>query len=80
MALKLTNCFLDMSGHEEYHCESDRKQNLRKICISNMSDRAFNVYTEFYTHTQNICWFLRGQIWQEILVERTYEVRMDFFL
>ncbi|KAJ8926496.1 hypothetical protein NQ314_021098 [Rhamnusium bicolor] len=71
IALHITNCFLEMSGHETYNCELDKKPNLRAICINSMSDRAFNVYTEFYTHTQNICWFLRGQIWHETIADNT---------
>lgn len=63
-----------MSGHDTYNCELDKKPNLRAICINSMSDRAFNVYTEFYTHTQNICWFLRGQIWHETIAENTLKV------
>lgn len=74
IALLLTNCFLQMSGHETYSCTSDRKPNVRAICISTMSDRAFNVYTEFYSHTLNMCWFLRGQIWQETISENTLKV------
>lgn len=63
-----------MSGHDTYECELNKKPNLRAICINSMSDRAFNVYTEFYTHTQNICWFLRGQIWHETIAENTWKV------
>lgn len=63
-----------MSGHITYNCELDKKPNLRAICINSMSERAFNVYTEFFTHTQNICWFLRGQIWQETISENTWKV------
>ncbi|XP_018323725.1 uncharacterized protein LOC108735977 [Agrilus planipennis] len=74
MALHLTNCFLEMSGHETYNCELNKKPNLKAICINSMSDRAFNVYTEFYTHTQNICWFLRGQVWHETIAENTLKV------
>ncbi|XP_018566347.1 uncharacterized protein LOC108907239 [Anoplophora glabripennis] len=74
IALHITNCFLEMSGHQTYNCELDKKPNLRAICINSMSDRAFNVYTEFYTHTQNICWFLRGQIWHETIAENTLKV------
>ncbi|XP_044252316.1 uncharacterized protein LOC123003563 [Tribolium madens] len=74
MALHITNCFLEMSGHETYNCELDKKPNLRSICINSMSDRAFNVYTEFYTHVQNICWFLRGQIWYETISENSFKV------
>lgn len=74
IALHITNCFLQMSGHEQYNCELDKKPNLRGICINSMSDRAFNVYTEFYTHVQNICWFLRGQVWQEKIMENSVHV------
>ncbi|KAL1497883.1 hypothetical protein ABEB36_008769 [Hypothenemus hampei] len=74
IALHITNCFLELSGHQTYNCELDKKPNLRGICINSMSDRAFNVYTEFYTHTQNICWFLRGQIWHETIAENTLKV------
>ncbi|RZC33513.1 hypothetical protein BDFB_010038 [Asbolus verrucosus] len=74
MALHLANCFLEMSGHETYNCEFNKKPNLRGICINSMSDRAFNVYTEFYTHVQNICWFLRGQIWYETISENSFKV------
>lgn len=74
MALHLTNCFLEMSGHDTYNCELNKKPNLRSICINDMSDRAFNVYTEFYTHVQNICWFLRGQIWYETITDNSFKV------
>ncbi|XP_050502986.1 uncharacterized protein LOC126882222 [Diabrotica virgifera virgifera] len=71
IALHFTNCFLSMSGHDTYNCGLDKKANVRAICINSMSDRAFNVYTEFYTHTQNICAFLQGHVWQEIIAENT---------
>lgn len=74
LALHFTNCFLKMSGHDTYNCESDKKRNLRAICINTMSDRAFNVYTEFYTHIQNICSFLQGHIWHEMISENTITV------
>lgn len=54
-----------MSGQQTYNCFSDKKPNLRRICIDSMSDRAFNVYTEFYSHTQNMCFYLYNKIWHE---------------
>jgi hypothetical protein len=62
VALKFTDCFLKMSGHEPYECD---KHPVREACIKSMSNRAFNAYTEFYTHTYNICFFLQSQIWHE---------------
>ncbi|XP_026469857.1 uncharacterized protein LOC113373797 [Ctenocephalides felis] len=65
LSLRFTNCFLEMSGQQTYNCFSDKKPNLRRICIDSMSDRAFNVYTEFYSHTQNMCFYLYNKIWHE---------------
>ena len=69
VALKFTDCFLKMSGHESYECEN---YPVRADCIKNMPDRAFNVFTEFYTHVYNICFYLQSQIWHEE-TERTID-------
>ncbi|KAJ9596677.1 hypothetical protein L9F63_012281, partial [Diploptera punctata] len=62
IALKFTDCFLSMSGLETYECENSLK---KKDCVKRMTDRSFNVYTEFYTHTINMCFFLESQMWHE---------------
>lgn len=54
-----------MSGQQTYNCFGDKKPNLKRICIDSMSDRAFNVYTEFYSHTQNMCFYLYNRMWHE---------------
>jgi len=69
VALKFTDCFLKMSGHESYECAN---YPVRADCIKNMPDRAFNVFTEFYTHVYNICFYLQSQIWHEE-TERTID-------
>lgn len=69
VALKFTDCFLEMSGHESYECAN---YPVRADCIKNMPDRAFNVFTEFYTHVYNICFYLQSQIWHEE-TERTVD-------
>ncbi|KAL0269318.1 UNVERIFIED_CONTAM: hypothetical protein PYX00_007099 [Menopon gallinae] len=60
LALRFTDCFLQMSGHEPIICHGEKE-----VCLRNLSDRAFNAYTEFYTHTQSICYFLQSQVWHE---------------
>ena len=30
-----------------------------------MTDRAFNSYTEFFTHTQSVCFYLQSELWQQ---------------
>ncbi|XP_013395112.1 uncharacterized protein LOC106162378 [Lingula anatina] len=62
LAAKFTNCFLEKSGRPTYHCSDDDE--LEK-CTKQMDDSAFSAYTNFFTHTQNICFFLQSQVWQE---------------
>ena len=62
MALAFTNCFLQKTGRNSYPCSSDVEVSL---CTSSMTAEAYNTYTEFFTHTQNICFFLQAQIWQD---------------
>lgn len=49
-----------MSGQGAISCVATRKE-----CLKHLSDREFNAYTEFYTHTQNICYFLQSKLWHE---------------
>uniref|UniRef100_A0A182JAB8 Uncharacterized protein n=1 Tax=Anopheles atroparvus TaxID=41427 RepID=A0A182JAB8_ANOAO len=71
IALLFTGCFMEMSGQEEPpDCVSERTEALKKLCMSQMSDRAFAVYTEFFSQTQNMCFFLQNQNWH-IETERT---------
>ena len=41
-----------------------------------MASEAYNSYTSFFTHTQNICFFLQAQVWQEE-TERTISKLAD---
>ena len=63
LALQFSNCFLLKTGRETYPCSQTQEI---EECTQNMKPEAFNTYTEFFTHTQNICFFLQSQIWQEI--------------
>ncbi|KAF4522457.1 hypothetical protein B566_EDAN002541 [Ephemera danica] len=65
LALMITDCFMEMSGEEKLLCANLGDLADRQKCIKNMPDRAFHVYTEFYTHAQNICFFLKSFVWQE---------------
>ncbi|XP_012258157.2 uncharacterized protein LOC105687266 isoform X1 [Athalia rosae] len=64
LALQLTNCFLEDSGHATYDCILTKEENDRRECIGEMSDRAFGVYSTFFTQAMNICYFLNQEIWQ----------------
>ncbi|XP_008560843.1 uncharacterized protein LOC103580740 [Microplitis demolitor] len=72
LALRLANCFLEDSGHVTYDCYLSETESDRRKCINNMSDRAFGVYNEFYTHTIHICFYLNHELWQ-IETEKTFQ-------
>lgn len=67
LALQFTKCFMAMSGGD---AELDQCNDID--CIGNMSERVFQSYTHFYTHTQNICFYLMNQIWHSE-TERTVQ-------
>lgn len=62
MAFAFTNCFLQKTGRETYSCPKEAEMS---SCAGSMTAEAYNTYTEFFTHTQNICFFLQAQIWQD---------------
>jgi hypothetical protein len=62
MALNFANCFLEKTRRKTYPCNDEDE--LWK-CTEDMTADAYATYTEFFTHTQNMCYFLQSQIWQE---------------
>ena len=62
LAVEFANCHLDKSNRLTYPCT-----NAMTIaqCTENMDPVAFQTYTEFFTHTGHICYFLQSQLWQE---------------
>ncbi|XP_066598267.1 uncharacterized protein [Prorops nasuta] len=77
LALQLANCFLDDTGHQTYDCHEKLSDIERKQCINDMTDRAFGVYNEFYTHATHVCFYLSYEIWQketEDTVKLLYQV------
>lgn len=63
LALHFTNCFLEMSGQDPLDCLTERTVGLKRLCMKDMSDRAYTAYTEFFSQTQNMCYFLQNQVW-----------------
>lgn len=54
-----------MTEQREIPCAYEKKQNLRRICFEEMNDREFLTFTEFYTHSQNMCYFLKSKLWHK---------------
>ena len=62
LALNFANCFLAQAGQQEYPCPAE--QEITR-CLQNVDNNAFTTYSNFYTHTQNMCYFIKSQEWQE---------------
>lgn len=64
LAIAFANCHFEKSGLKKYPCgENDSI----KQCTRDMAESvlAFNTYTEFYTHTSDICFYLQSKLWQK---------------
>lgn len=66
LALGLADCFLEMSGEQRHSCGSMDSKEDRMQCSQKMPERAFNVYSKFFTHVANMCYFLKSSVWQEL--------------
>ena len=62
LALSFANCFLQRSGQTTYPCDENQRI---EDCLRGVSERAFNSYTEFFTHTQSVCFYLQSELWQQ---------------
>lgn len=62
LALAFANCHLEKSGRQTYQCNESVSF---KDCTKGMDPVAFQTYTEFFTHTGHICYFLQNELWQE---------------
>ena len=64
LALAFANCHFERSGRNRYECSID--QDIKDCTNSDvMDDTSFQVYTEFFTHTGHLCYFIQNQLWQE---------------
>jgi len=62
MALSFANCFLRMSGQPTYPCALNRPV---ADCLASVDTKAFSAFSNFFTHTHNMCQFLQSQVWHE---------------
>ena len=62
LALAYLNCFLEVQGRPTHECDASMAF---KDCIYFLDDSDRGSLTTFFTHTQNICYFLESQVWHE---------------
>nr|XP_033777576.1 protein brambleberry-like isoform X2 [Geotrypetes seraphini] len=62
IALSFTHCHLQRSGRSFPECGDGSSV---RHCTQDMDPVAFGTYTEFFTHTHSICYFLQSEMWQQ---------------
>lgn len=65
LALKFTKCFMEMSGGVGDDAAVSLCDIDDSLCMNQLPERVFQAYTHFYTHTQNICFYLMHQVWHD---------------
>jgi len=66
LTLKFLRCFMWKTGRPFEACDDVDRMD----CTRHMSSEVFSAYTEFFTHTQSICFYLHASEWQ-IATENT---------
>ena len=62
LAVAFANCHLGKSARQTYPCTNSMSV---EECTKDMDAVGFQTYTEFFTHTGHICYFLQSELWQE---------------
>ena len=62
LAVAFANCHLGKSARQTYPCTDSMSI---EECTKDMDAVGFQTYTEFFTHTGHICYFLQSELWQE---------------
>ncbi|CAG0917646.1 unnamed protein product [Notodromas monacha] len=62
LAIAFAGCFLVKSGRKPLECGMDESV---ASCLKHVESEAFAAYTAFFTHTQDMCYFLHSQAWRE---------------
>ena len=63
LAIDFTNCHQSKSGRKIYFC-SRETQSIEE-CTGKMDDTTYLAYTTFFTHTANICFYVKSELWQQ---------------
>ena len=62
LAIAFANCHWSSAGRKTYKCTDDMSI---ANCTSDMTESAFDVFTQFFNHIEDTCFYLQSQLWQE---------------
>lgn len=81
LAIMFTYCLLKHLNYDLSECKTinllHNDDISNSICYEKLktNSNSFTTFTEFFTHTQNICFFLQNQVWNEQTVALVKESR-----
>lgn len=62
LAIAFANCHWLSAERQTYECTEEMSI---AACTSKMTESAFDVYTQFFNHIEDACFYLQSQLWQE---------------
>ena len=62
LAVAFANCHWLSAERRTYECTEEMSI---ASCTSKMTEPAFDVYTQFFNHIEDACFYLQSQLWQE---------------
>ena len=65
LAMKLANCHFEKSGLTTYDCTDKANFQQCTSCMKTIDSSSFLVYTEFFTHVTDICFYLQSETWRQ---------------
>eukprot|EP00794_Sanderia_malayensis_P007469 gene7469-8298_t len=65
LAMKFANCHFEKSGLPTYDCTSVESFRSCSNLMKKDDPTSYLVYTEFYTHVSDVCFYLQSDIWRK---------------
>lgn len=62
LAIAFANCHWLSAERRTYACSHEMTI---ASCTSEMTESAFDIYTQFFNHIEDVCFYLQSQLWQE---------------
>lgn len=60
LALAFSSCFSEMVGYPNHICDIGTPV---KSCLSTLDDRGMNTFSQYFLHTQDMCYYILSEIW-----------------
>ena len=61
LSLQFAHCQIAQSGRPNFPC---RQEESLASYLEMVDTNAWTSYTNFYSHTHNMCYFIQSQLWQ----------------